>query len=380
MSVLKKIMKIKKIIGSIIFAVLIIEGIIFVSIQMQNQSNQQNDSQSAQVKAIDSTVVADGVVTAQDQATLHFQTGGKLVSVPLKEGDKVYQGQTIAQLDTYPLQRQLTIALNTYKATRDKFDQNQQDQGNTVSTNEQQAALQTAGAGSAQQLDQGYGNSTTATDYINQVVQRIADESQTGLDTSVANVEIANYALQMATLTSPLTGIVTQEDVDVAGQNVTPTTSFVVADPSTKIFRANVPASDIYYITEGMNASVMLDGSQNKINGTIVKIYPSKVTLATGESVYQVDIQSDQITSSSKLDQGGTAIIMTNAENLTLVPAWTVLSGKYVWVQNNGKLILRSVTTGKVHGEQMEITGGLDSQDRVITDPEMIPSKKYPLL
>jgi len=371
-------MKIKKIIATVIFSVLIVEGIIFVVMQTQGNTAKaaQDSAQSAAIKSVDSSIVVNGVVTAQDEATLHFQTAGKLVSVPVKEGDKVYQGQTVAQLDTYTLQRQLTAALNTYKSTRNSFDQTQQDSQNNNLQSEQSTALSKAGAGNVAQ----YGSNTNTTDYINQVAQRIVSTSQAGLDTSVDNVEIANYALQMATLTSPLTGVVTHEDVDIPGQNVTTTTSFTVADPDTKIFRANVPASYIDYLTEGMMASVMLDGSQNKIDGTIVKVYPSKVTLPDGEAVYQVDIQSDQIKSSGKLDQGGTAILMTNAENLTLVPAWTVLSGKYVWVENNGKVILRTVTIGKVHGDQIEITGGLAHEDRVITDPELIPSKEYPLL
>jgi len=376
MNVLKKIMKIKKIIAAVIFSILIIEGVIFTVVQAQGTAKaDQKDAQSAAVKSVDSSIVVDGVVTAQDEANLHFQTGGKLVSVPVKEGDKVYQGQTVAQLDTYALQRQLHEALNTYTSTRNSFDQTQQSNANKYTQNTQNTAFNVAGAGVGQ-----YGANNSATSYIDQVAQRILSSSQAGLNTSVDNVEIANYAIQMATLTSPLTGVVTHEDVDVAGQNVTPTTSFVVADPTTKVFRANIPASYIDYMQVGMNASVMLDGSQNKINGTIVKIYPSKVTLGSGESVYQVDIQSDQIISSGKLDQAGSAIIMTNVENLTLVPAWTVLSGKYVWVENNDKLILRTVTVGKVHGKEIEITGGLASGDRVITDPKLVPSQKYPLL
>jgi multidrug efflux pump subunit AcrA (membrane-fusion protein) len=108
-------LNIKKIVAFCIFTILIIEGIIFVSMQLQGSSakTNQKDSQSAAVKAVDSSIVVDGVVTAQDEANLHFQTGGKLVSVPVKEGDKVYQGQTVAQLDTYALQQQLTEALNT---------------------------------------------------------------------------------------------------------------------------------------------------------------------------------------------------------------------------------------------------------------------------
>jgi RND family efflux transporter MFP subunit len=378
MNVLKKIMSIKKALSFLIIAVLIIDAVIFVGVQVQHASskNDISGSQSAAVKNIDSTIVVDGTVTAQDQATLHFQTGGKLVSVSLKEGDKVTQGQTIAQLDTYSLQRQLTEALDDYKTSRDTFDQTQQNNNNNVAQSMTSSTLQKAGAGMVAQ----YGTNNASTDYINQVVQRIADQTQAGLDKTVAAVEIQNYAIQMASLISPLTGVVTHEDVNVAGQNVTPTTSFVVADPTTKVFRANIPASDIDYVTEGMNASIMLDGTQNKIDGTIVKVYPTKTTLADGEAVYQVDIQSDTVTAKGKLDQSGTAIIMTNAENVTLIPAWTVLSGKYVWVVNNGKPTLRTITIGKSHDDEIEVTSGLSQGDRVITDPKFIPSMEYQLL
>jgi RND family efflux transporter MFP subunit len=378
MTELKKRMNIKKTITFLIFAVLIIDAVIFLSIQTQlfAKKSDASSAQSAAVKNIDSTIAVEGTITAQDQATLHFQTGGKLISVPLKEGDKVTEGQTIAQLDTYPLQQQLTIAVNNLRTTKEANDQTQQNTKNNVLQSEQSKALRTAGAG----LVAEYGTNTQSTDYLDQVVQKIADESQNGVNSAQATVAIQNYALQMASLTSPLTGVVIHEDVDIAGQNVTPTTSFIVADPTTKVFRANIPTSDIDYISEGMNATLMLDGAQNKITGTIIKVYPSKTTLASGEQVYQVDIQADEVTSKGKLDQTGTAIIMTNAENVTLVPAWTVLSDKYVWVVNNNKPVLRTITVSATHGDQIEVTSGLATGDRVITDPKLIPSRDYQML
>lgn len=370
-------MKIKRAITYLIVAILVIDALVFLVVQTQQTNSKEaiNSAQSAAVKKVDSQIVVDGTVTAQDQATLHFQTGGKLVSLPLKEGDRVSEGQTIAQLDTYTLQRQLTQALNSYRSTRDTFDQAQQNQGKNITQINQGGQLNFYG-----HVTSNYGTDQGDTNYLNQVAQRIVDENQANLDNSVISVEISNYALQMASLTSPLTGVVTHEDVSIAGQNVTPLTSFVVADPSSKMFRANIPATDIDFVTEGMNASIILDGMPNRINGTVVKIYPSKVTLADGEQVYQVDIQSDQITSKAKLDQGGTAIIMTNAQNVTLIPAWTVLAGKYVWVTNNGKPILRTIIVGKTHGDQIEVTRGLMDTDRVITDPKLIPSNDYQLL
>lgn len=317
------------------------------------------------VRFVTSTIVADGAVTAENQATLSFQTSGKLVYLPFKEGDAISAGQTIAQLDTYALQRDLTLSLNAYRSTRDTFDQTQQNlQDNLLNS----------------QVTSTYSNAMDNITAVNDAIHRIADQAQAGLDNSVINVELANYALQLSKLTSPLKGIITHESVTTPGINITPATTFTVADPATMVFRANVPTQDIYYISEGSSVSVAIDGLQNKFDGTVTKIYPSKITLPSGEAVYQVDIESDQLKKIAKLDDTGTAIISTNSENVALVPAWTVLSGKYIWVDVGGTPELKEVTPGKIHGDEIEIINGLTPDDKIITDPEYIPSLKYTLL
>ena len=77
----------------------------------------------------------------------------------------------------------------------------------------------------------------------------------------------------------------------------------------------------MYYISEGSTVTLAINGVQNKLQGTVVKIYPSKVTLANGQSVYQADIASDDLKRQAKLDQSGTAIISTHAQHVALVPA-----------------------------------------------------------
>jgi RND family efflux transporter MFP subunit len=317
------------------------------------------------VRFVSSVITADGSVTAQNQATLAFQTPGKLIYLPFKEGDMVSAGQTLAQLDTYALQRELTLALNAYRTTRDTFDQTQQNLNDNVTKTQTTPTYSNA-----------YDNITA----VNDAIVRIADQAQAGLDNSVINVELANYALQLSRLTSPIRGTITHEGVTVPGINITPATTFIVQDPSSMVFRANVPTQYIYYISEGSSVSVAVDGIQNKFDGTVVKIYPSKVTLPSGGAVYQVDIQSDQLKKVAKLDETGTAIIATNSENVALVPAWTVLSGKYIWVDNNGTPELREIIAGKIHGNEIEITNGLTPDDKIITDPKYIPSLKYNLL
>jgi hypothetical protein len=126
--------------------------------------------------------------------------------------------------------------------------------------------------------------------------------------------------------------------------------------------------------------TLAIDGIQNKISGTVVKIFPSKIILPSGQAAYQVDISSEELMKKAKLDMSGRAIIYTNSENIALVPAWTVLSGKYIWIDNNGKPDLRKVTVGKIHGNEIEIISGLSENDKIIVDPKYIPSQKYQLL
>jgi len=360
-------MKNKKLILLILVIIVVVGGgYVFLRRNAGLLSTSSQSSTEVMAKFVNSTITADGTVTAQNQARLNFQMGGKLVYLPFKEGDSVTVGQTIAQLDTYTLQRELTAALNVYRAARDSFDQTQQNSQDNVLRAQQNSI---------------YTNANIAqTDAVSAAVQRIADQNQANLDNSVVNVELANYALQLSTLTSPINGIVTQEDVTVSGVNVTPVTTFVVADPDSMVFRANIPTESIYYVSVGSNVTLTIDGIKDKIMGTVAKIYPSKVILPSGQAVYQVDIQSDDLRKMAKLDEAGRAIIGTNSENVALVPAWTVLGGKYVWIDDNGAPKLIQVTVGEIHGNEIEINSGLTAGEKIITDPKYISSLKYQML
>ena len=363
----------KKSILLIIAIVAVIVGIsVFVrSAFMRPDSSLSQTTVSTKVRFVNSSITADGNVIAQNQATLHFQIAGKLISLPFKEGAAVKSGQTIASLDSYAIQKQLEAALNTYRSVRDSFDQMK----DNVQDNVQKAQIT-----NPYDYFSKAGMSDTRETAINDTIKRIVDQNQANLDNSVINVQIANNAFQLSTITSPLNGILLHEDVSVPGLNVSPATSFVVADPATAVFRANVPINNINYIALGTSAEIAVDGLPNKITGTVIDIYPSKVVLPNGLSVYQVDIQSDQLLKLTKLDQTGTALIKTNAEHVALVPAWTVLGGKYIWIDVNGQPQLKTVTTGKVHGEDIEVIHGLTVEDKVIVNPGYIQSLTYKTL
>ncbi len=370
-------MKNKKTILLIIIAVFgILCGAGALALVQQTAAMTTPKIDSVAIKNVSSQIVANGAVTAQTQATLHFQTGGKLVSVPFQQGDKVSAGQTIAQLDTYQLQQQLQQALNNYKSTRDQFDQAQQnaDKGVTQRTTAGQDNFYGGGIAT-------YNTDNSATNYLNDVAKRIVDENQSNLNNSVIQVQLANYALQMSTLTTPISGVITHEDVNVAGQNVTPATGFTVADLSSLIFRANVNETDIDFVAVGSPASIQITGLSYPLSGIVSKIYPNKQTLSNGQAVYQVDITVNNLPNLAKMDQTGVATITSSeSSDVMLVPTWTILGNQYVWVEESGQTVLKKVVIGKQHGSMTEILHGLNSNDQLIINPAQIASKKYQLL
>lgn len=359
----------------IIFILLVVILILIgfgMKLALSKKNNQQAQMEVITAKTAKSEIQAEGSVESEIQAKLTFQTSGKLVYLPFKEGDTVYKNQEIAGLDQYALQKDLAEALNNYRSTRDTFDQTQANNSTGVLQGSQQYTLETTNKVGLS----GQGE----TNVINDMAKRILDENQANLDNSVIEVQLANYALQLSSLTSPINGVITHEDATTTGINITPSTTFTVQDPNHLIFKAQVLENDIDYVKLGQKAKIKMSSGRN-ILGTVKKIYPEKISLANGDKVYNVDIQSNQLAGKTKLGETGTVLIENNSgKNIVLIPTWTVLAKSYVWIYEKGKPVLKKVTTGKEHEGFTQIINGLKPGDKIIKNPKSIVINKYQML
>lgn len=334
--------------------------------------NIKQSTSSISVKQVTSEILANGTVSSQNQATLAFLTSGRLTYLPFKEGDSVSQGQTIANLDTYALQRQVEIAANAYKITVNSTDQTQENFQAGIIEGQQRLALD--------QTNKNDYSAITEAQVVTDTIKRIVDNSQITKNSAQLNVDLANYAESLATLTSPINGIITRQDVNVSNVNVTPSTMFVVSDPSAMVFRAQVSDQDIDFVSVGTTATVHINGNKQEFTGTIIQIHPQK-QIINGQGTYMVDIAIQGLQDVTRLDQGGFAKIKNNTNTTTkLVPVWVVLDNQYVWVKENGKNALKHVTVGKIHGNMIEVLDGLNTQDTVIVNPESVISSLYSII
>jgi RND family efflux transporter MFP subunit len=331
-------------------------------------------AQSVAVRQVSSSIQANGSVASQNEATLHFQTGGKLTYLSAKEGDKVYQGQTIASLDTYALQKQLQITANNYQITKNSTEETSEENQAGVLEGKTRTGLDTANKDGYQD------SSITEAQVITDAVKRMVDNSILTQNSAQLNLDLANYAVTLASIQAPFSGILYHEDVNTPNVNVTPATSFVVVDPTALLFKAYVASSDIDFVSVGAKATISLNGNSKIYEGTVEKIYPEKTTLSSGEEVYRVDIASVGL-ENAKYAQTGSVQIASNIKgDVKLVPTWTILNGDSIWILSNGKMVLKNIKIGKTHQDMTEVLSGLESDDKVITNPRSVVSQSYQIL
>jgi RND family efflux transporter MFP subunit len=323
----------------LIAIVLIVVG--FIAFRPKTASTKKVIQHTVKRQDLTQSLVLSGKVDAAQKATLRFQTSGRLAWVGVNEGDWVNQWQALASLDARDVKAALQKKLNAYLDTRYTFDQ-------TLENNEGEI--------------------------IDDALKRILDKSQLGLSNSVLDVEIQNLALEYATLTTPISGIVTSIGTKLAGINVTPSQAeFVVVNPNSVYLSVTADQSEVGQIHNGMLATLTFDAFDEETQtGSVSAI---AFTPKSGESstVYEIKVSLPKVDNNYKyrIDMTADAVFTMREKKDTLaIPtsAITTKDGKSTVQKVTGKSITTvPITLGEEYDSMTEVTGGLSEGD-VIND------------
>lgn len=296
---------------------------------------------SVQTRDILVTVSASGKVKADEEVTLRFQTAGQLAWVGVKEGDRVKKWQAIAALDKNELQKTLNQELIDYMSKRWDYEQTNLD------TYRDQALTET--------------------------IRRVKEKSQLDLDRSVLDVEIQDIALKYATLISPIDGIVTEIEAPFPGVNVTALYGkFVIANPNSLIFSANVDEAEIGKVQVGQIAKITFDAYPNEPQYLPIDHIEFTPTLTSGGgTAYAAQFKLPPNNEEKyKLEMNGDVEILTAAKNQVLTISQTALrenkDEKYVWLWRNNTAVKKVVETGLNDDSYLEVTKGLNENDQIL--------------
>ncbi|MDP3988496.1 MAG: efflux RND transporter periplasmic adaptor subunit [Candidatus Levybacteria bacterium] len=349
--------KSKKIIAAF-FIILLVAGILKFTV-----FSNKTASESAIVKKGNLTqeLTLSGKISADEDAVLQFQTGGLLAWVGVKEGDRVEKFQGIASLDQRQLQKTLEKKLNDYMTTRWDFEQTKNNK-NDVLFGQQRFNLETANKSNF--------SGKPEADIVNDMIKRLLEKSQFTLDNSVLDVELADLSLQLANISSPISGIVTRIDSPFPGLNITPSQAqFEIVNPDSVFLDVSADQTDVVNLKEGEFAKLVFDSYPNeKTEGYIKNISFTPKTDETG-TVYKIKIALSNINNINyKYRLGMTADAIFKIEekdNVLILPLKYVKSdnkGKYVLLKDNKKAY---VQTGLETDSDIEITKGLLPGERV---------------
>jgi len=331
----------KKLTAIILAIFIVVVGFPPVKKNVLTKPEQKYETTKVQKEDLTETVSASGTIQAENQVDLKFQTSGLLTWVGVKEGDKVQKWQAIASLDKRELEKNLIKTLRDYSKERWDFEEI-----NKVTYKDQ---------------------------VINDTIKRILEKNQFDLDKAIADVEIKDIAMKLATLITPIAGIVTHIDTPVAGVNITPATAvFTVADPTKMKFVANIDEADIGKVKSDQKATITLDAySDQKFEATVEKIAFAAVATKGGGTAYPVEmVLPENKDLQFKVGMNGDLdITIAGEKNILALPSEAIKekdNKKFVKIIDGRQIKEVEIQTGLTTETKTQITQGLNEGTTVI--------------
>ncbi len=348
---------------SISVLIIVILGIVFFFPKKQKQIT----TQRVTLTDFKQTIAASGKINAENIANLNFLTSGKITYLGAKEGDAVYAYQTIAILDQKTVQKNIESALNDYMKQRNTFEQNKDSDKNNILYQQQKISLESTAknAVSGQVEDK----------YLNDLVKRLLENNQYDLNRAVYSVELQTFIQEQSVLTTPISGILISSGVKTTGVNISPTTTFIVADPNTMTFEMDIDEADIGNIKIGQKVQLELDAYPEKL----IQLVIEKIDFATHKTSTGGDaftVKARLLNDSSlkyKIGMNGNAEITTQEKkNVIAIPISSIVDDKFVYVKNKSEYNKVPVKIGLQNDAEYEIISGLKVGDEIVIDPTQI--------
>lgn len=328
--------KTHKIATLIIFAIIGF-GVYFFT----HQSKPEYTEYQVQTGVIKDTLELSGKVTAEGMAVLRFPTGGLITYLGAKEGDTVKKWQTLATIDSRQLQKTLEQKLNLYKSQLNTFDDTKDLYKNDIESGE-----------------------------IDDTLRRILDRNQFSLENSVKDVEYLDLSIKLTRLSTPLAGILVKSPIKTSGVNVLATDTWMVIDPNSLYFSADLDETELKRVSVGLPVEIMLDAYPDRIISSAVSSIAYTPKETTSGTVYEIKLaipSTDLSDLRLGLNGSATVVLKEKKDVLKLPSSALTFEGtkSSVYVKNGDKYEIKEVELGIENDGFVEVIKGLGADEKV---------------
>ena len=287
-------------------------------------------------KNIKQEVIASGKITAENESNVKSAVSGKIVWVKVKEGDIVKKGTTIATID----RERYEIALR----------QAQQD---VVAADAELVKVYD---------DISKGDSTETFD---ERIKRTAAEAKK--NKAFDAVKLAERNLKDTVVSSPIAGAVIELNIN-AGEEITQAVEIAKVSQTGKIkFVAEVDEVDIVKVKKDDTVQIKLDAFEGKsFDSKISNIEATSITTSTGATAFEVEIDLDQQNNFLIGMNGEANILISEVNDVLVVPIEAVFDDQYVYVDVDDKFEKKQIEVGLSSDFDIEVKNGLSEGDAVI--------------
>jgi RND family efflux transporter MFP subunit len=291
---------------------------------------------SVKTEEVNLDFVANGNFEPKQELAFSAEKSGKVISVLVREGDRVSVGQTLAIMRGDAININAQAAEAAYLNAKSDY-------------NRFENAFKTGGV-TKQQLDQ----------------------AKVALTNADANYKQAKINVGDTRIKAPISGIINKRFIEPG--------SMLAAMPATQLFEiVNV---NTLKLTVNVNESQVASLKTGTPVNVTSSVYPDqqfkgKITFIAAKADsslnFPVEIElSNNISNDLKAGMYGTALFKSaqQKQSMTVIPrnafVGSVSSNK-VFVVENGKAVLKTVVAGRILGDRVEILGGLSDGEQVIT-------------
>ncbi|MEI6026251.1 MAG: efflux RND transporter periplasmic adaptor subunit [Betaproteobacteria bacterium] len=293
------------------------------------------------------TLELSGTVKAVESAIVKARVAGEILRIHAREGEAVKAGQRLVEQDTTELDLRLRQAEQQVAANRAQLEIAQRALANN-------RALVSQGFISATALESTISNEAAA---------------QANLLASQAAVEIARKSRADATLTAPISGVVSQRLAQPGERVALDARVLEIVDLSRLEVEAAVPAEDVVALKPGRPARFEVDGLPTAFTGRVARINPGTQAGSRAVSVY-LSVDTHPALRQGLFARG--TVVLEERQGLWL-PASAVRLDRalpYVLALEGGKVNSRNVRTGlrsrSSEGERVEVVDGLAEGAQVL--------------
>lgn len=320
------------------------------------------------------SVEFSGVFAPNQTANVFSELGGRAIKVTAQVGDRVTAGQLLVQIDTRQLQAQLAEAEAAEQAVEDQAAQAQL-AVQTAKTNlelaqvsfDRTAALYKTQAVSKNELDDVQNKLDLARSAHQNAQQQYDLLVGSGLAQAKARVDLMNVQLSNSLIDSPISGVVTNRNVN-PGELVAMTMPVMtIADTATLKLQGTVSQDVVPLLSIGQTVSVGVDGMNGvAFPGTVSQIGP--VAAATGQYFpVVVNVAND-----GRILAGMTAIAsfsVRSPEGIVIPTSAVQRDGSdfYAYVVRDGSVVRVKLRLGLRSSTEALVVDGLVPGDTVAT-------------